>query len=114
MSYFPPEPRRLTVLLIALSLLAAGTVFGYAPDPRINYWFYSWVPSEVTKPHEVIGSEPKTCHDYSEGSVCAEFTSWVSGDVAGMCCLDPADLGSTDPRRCLTGATYSRDTAPVE
>ena len=115
MNYFPPAPRRLTGLLIALSLLAAtGTVFGYAPDPRVNYWFHSWVPSDVVKPHEVIGTEPKPCDEYAPGSVCAEFRNWVTGDVAGMCCIDSADLGSTDPRSCIAGATYSRDAAPEE
>lgn len=114
MHCLPLPSRRLTLFLLTLAVLVAGSVLGYAPDPREDYSFHAWVPSDVTKTHEVLGTAPKTCGEFELGSVCAEYRSWVSGDVAGVCCLFPSDLGSTDPRRCLIGATYDRDTAPIE
>ncbi|MEM8930924.1 MAG: hypothetical protein AAGE94_07105 [Acidobacteriota bacterium] len=112
MRRFSLSSRLSTGLLIALSLLASGTVL--ALGSGVHYWDHYWVASDHSEPHLVIGlSTEQSCSTFSSGSVCAEFVS-PAGVVNRMCCVSPEALGQSDPDLCLADATYSREGRAIE
>ena len=105
--------RRWLGFLAILALVTTSAVLAYPPDPWATYYHYNWQPSD-DRPIKIAGSNATSCGVISNGSVCAEFRNYLTGHVAGMCCINSGDLYSTDPTDCLVGATYQRDTVPDE
>lgn len=102
------------------SLFLVFTVLGLLPTAaNAGVWVATSSGAELAEDYPEADDSPDKAEDTLEftmdpceaypgdNGVCAEF--WDGGMIIGTCCIDPADLGSSDPTVCSGGGSAGDD-----